>query len=211
MFQPAKSRRRRSTKNGWSNKSKEPIIVDSEELTQHVENEVFTEEENVPKEGEDKKLTCKYVLWAHDIHNKNWDMDSYKKVCQIDNVSTFWRTFNNLEKLGIRFMHLFLMKDGILPIWEDPKNRDGGVCSLRLEIDKAKDVFEDLNVRMLCEILNDNPTDINGISMSPKNSWVIIKVWNADSKNDLSVTLSKEILNKYADLSIKYRSNEPEY
>lgn len=207
MFQPAKSKRRRESKSKWGKNIN--IVDEQEEISASTDEEIV--QLNEEESGENKKFSCKYVLWAHDIHNKNWDIDSYKKVAEIDNVSTFWRIFNNLDKLGIRFMHLFLMKDGITPIWEDPNNRDGGVCSLRLELEKAHDIFEDLNIRMICQILNDEPNDINGVSMSPKNSWVIIKIWNKDSRNDLSLTMSKDVLERYADLSIKYRANEPEY
>ena len=64
---------------------------------------------------------------------------------------------------------------------------------------------------MICNILTNNDDDINGISISPTNNWYIIQIWNKDNKNDLSKTLSEEVLTKYINLSIKYKANEPEY
>jgi hypothetical protein len=161
--------------------------------------------------GEQYKLPYKYVLWSHDLYDKNWDIKSYKKLCTVETVSEFWRLFNNFNKLGFKYVHFFLMKEGIDPIWEHPKNRDGGVCSFRIELDNALNVWNDLGVAMACNVLNDLPSDINGVSISPKNNWAIIKIWNQDSSNDTSVTMSKHILDKYNELSIKYKANEPEY
>lgn len=161
--------------------------------------------------GDTLSLNNNYIIWSHDISNKEWDLESYSKLCNIDNVSTFWRVFNNLNKLGYRYKHFYFMKDDTEPLWEHENNRDGGVCSFRVDINSSLDVFEYLSVAMLTNNLNDNSDDINGISISPKNSWAIIKIWNKDSKNDLTKTLKKDILNKYSNISVKYRANDPEY
>jgi len=44
-----------------------------------------------------------------------------------------------------------------------------------------------------------------------KNNYAIIKIWNKDKTNDLSQTMNPEILKSYEELSIKYKSNDPEY
>jgi hypothetical protein len=129
----------------------------------------------------------------------------------MDNVADFWKVFNNFKVLGMKFMHFFLMKDGVEPLWEHPQNRNGGVCSFKIELDGADDVWQNLCCKMVCDILNNQPDDINGISISPKNSWAIIKIWNKDSKNDLSTTLASDVIQKYESLSIKYREHTPEY
>lgn len=162
-------------------------------------------------DGSNIKLKSKYILWSHDISERNWSIESYKKLCTIETVSEFWRLFNNFTKLGMKFMHFFLMKDGINPTWEDPNNRNGGVCSFKVETSNAPDIWEDLNIRMVLEQLSKNEGDINGLSISPKNTWTIVKVWNRNSNNDLSQTLKDDILEKYSKYSIKYRTNSPEF
>ncbi len=167
--------------------------------------------------GQDVKFSNSYTLWMHDINNKEWGIESYKKLCKIDNVSDFWKLFNNFDKLWgsdekfSRYAHYFFMKEGIEPIWEHETNRNGGMCSFKLEINDSLPVWTDLIMRFVCDNLNKEPTDINGISISPKNSWAIIKIWNRENKNDLSKTLDHDILKKYGNLSIKYKSNSPEY
>lgn len=161
--------------------------------------------------GNNLQLPYKLVVWCHDIHSKDWSINGYAKLCTINTVSEFWRLFNNLDKLGYKMNNFFMMKDGTDPTWEHINNRDGGVCSFRTDIDHALQIYEDMCTRMICGQLTDNMDDINGISLSPKNNWAILKIWNKDKNNDLSKSLSEYILNTYKDLSIKYKSNEPEY
>ena len=161
--------------------------------------------------GETTKLANRYTLWSHDIQSKDWTLAGYRKMITIDNASHFWRVINNLDKLGYRSTNLFLMKEGIDPIWEHPSNRDGGTCSFKIDMDRALAVYEDLCVRMVCNSLTPNSDDINGIAFGPKSNYVIIKIWNGDKKNDLSVTLNQEVLNRYKNASIKYKDNTPEY
>jgi hypothetical protein len=197
--------------NTWADKLKSPpkkqLPVNKEFKNT---NEVIKKENNKDN-GFDIKLGSKYILWSHDISERNWSIDSYKKICTIETVSEFWRLFNNFIKLGMKFMHFFLMKDGINPTWEDPCNRNGGVCSFKVETTNAPIMWEDLNIKMVLEILSKNKGDINGLSISPKNTWTIVKIWNKNSINDLSKSLNDDILEKYRKYSIKYRPNAPEY
>ena len=174
----------------------------SEEMEDLVEDE---------QEDTSPKLSNIYNLWIHDIYDRDWSINGYKNIYQIETVGQFWKIFNNFQKLGLKFTHFFLMKKNIEPTWEHEQNRDGGVCSLKIELDNAISVYEDLCIRMMCGTLNNEPSDINGISISPKNTWAIIKIWNKDNKNDLSLTIADDLLAKYEKLSIKYKSNEPEY
>ena len=190
------------------------IIVDDDKNTSEKQNNNTDLEENIDN-GEQLQFS-NYVMWCHDVFNKNWNIDAYEKLCEISDVSKFWRLFNNIEKLGFRVNNFFFMKEGVDPIWEHPQNRNGGICSFKTDIDQALDLFEKLCIRMICNQLNDSfsddfNNDINGISFSPKNNSAIIKIWNKDKKNDLSVSLSKDILDYCKDMSIKYKENNPEY
>lgn len=178
-----------------NNLNKDPIdIVNSNKNNGH----------NIP-------LSSTYILWCHDIHNKDWSLAGYNKLCTITTVSEFWKLFNNLNKIGYKTNNFFLMKDGTDPTWEHNNNRHGGICSFRTDMDSSLKMYEDLCARMVTDILTNNMDDINGISFSPKNNWTIIKIWNKSKTNDLSKTLSPHILNTYKDTSIKYKENEPEY
>lgn len=156
-------------------------------------------------------LNDTYTLWYHGLTDKNWDISSYKKMCTIKNVSEFWRMLNNFDKIGYRNRHLFLMKNNIKPMWEDENNKNGGVCSFKIEVHNSLEIYENLSTHMVLGLISDIPSDINGISFCPKGNTVFVKVWNKDRDNDLSLMLNKSILDKYGNLSIKYIPNKPEY
>jgi hypothetical protein len=148
-------------------------------------------------------ISQQYVLWCHDLDSNDWSIESYNKICTIDTVSMFWKIFNNFYKLDTKNDY-FLMKKDITPTWEDTANRDGGICSIRIDIINAYELWEELCTYMICDQLTDDSNDVNGISFCPKYNWAMIKI------NDLSKTFPKDILKKYKYPSIKYKINIPE-
>lgn len=178
-------------------------------MDQHQDNESPIQDENTS--GNEIYLPFKYILWCHDIFNKDWSLNGYNKLCEITTVTDFWKLFNNLEKLGFKINNFFLMRDGTDPTWEHENNRNGGICSMRIEIENSLKIYEELCSYLMCNKLVEDIADINGISISPKNNWAIIKIWNRNKNNDLSKLLNETLLDKYKDFSIKYKENEPEY
>jgi hypothetical protein len=154
-------------------------------------------------------LPNKYTLWSHDILNKNWDLNSYKKICTIDNIASFWKFINNIDKIGYKHLNFYLMKENVDPMWEHPCNKNGGICSFKASMCDSIKIFEDISVHLICGKLNENMDDINGVSLTPRSSWCLIKIWNKDKSNDITLTLNKNILNKYRDLSMMYIPNNP--
>lgn len=184
----------------WSDKIKETkptVVVD--------------EVKKVMEDGSKLKLNSEWDLWVHDIDSNDWTINDYKKIFTIKTVSDFWKLFNNITKLNHKYYHFFLMRNGILPIWEDVNNRNGGICSLKSDMNKGIDIFTVLGAHAVGETMLQDMNDLNGISFSPKNNWVILKVWNRCGKNDVSKTLMNNVLKKYHDLSVKYKENVPEY
>lgn len=155
-------------------------------------------------------LSNEYKLWCHDIVNTDWTLKSYLTLCVINNVSEFWKLFNNMGKLNVKKNNLFLMKNDISPTWEDPNNRNGGICSFRIDINESVRLYEMLCVYLMCGQLIKNDDDINGVSLSPKNNWGIVKIWNKNKDNDISKLLHRDILTKYGSVMM-YKQNQPEY
>ena len=120
--------------------------------------------------------------------------------------------------MGIKHNHLYFFREGIEPTWEDINNRNGGTCSFKTDMNYYnKDntyvipFSKFLLYKVLGESLISNYKDINGFSISPKNNWAIVKIWNKDSQNDLSNLISQEFNSKFKNLSIRYKTNTPEY
>ena len=139
--------------------------------------------------------------WNLYYNNSNvWSEKSFTKLYQITNSSLFWKLYNNIEQLNlITDKHLFIMKNKILPIWEDTNNKNGGCWSFKISENQVMKLWEDLSVYMVCEDLC--PTisnEIAGLSVCiKKNNFCVIKIWNTNSKNNSLKLINKDILEKW--------------
>jgi hypothetical protein len=71
----------------------------------------------------------------------------------------------------------------IFPMWEDENNKNGGVWSFKITKEEADDVWFKLCTYMIGENICENVEIckyINGISISPKKNFCIVKIWNSD-------------------------------
>ena len=72
-----------------------------------------------------------------------------------------------------------MMKNNILPLWEDKHNINGGCWSYKVGKKEASQGFLDLLVSTISEnVCSEHPEIITGASISPKKGFCIIKVWN---------------------------------
>jgi len=136
--------------------------------------------------GFDLKLNSLWKLWIHENDNEKWDIDSYDFNSNIDNIASLWRflnSFNNLDKFNRQF---YVMRDGIMPIWEDNNNKNGVICSFRIENinvnpkiynDVGVDIFSCFCIMVLNECFTLKNSDINGLCYSIKNKNILIKFW----------------------------------
>ena len=75
---------------------------------------------------------------------------------------------------------LFLMKDGIYPTWEDPKNKDGGCFSYKISNKIVVDAWKNLSYTLIGNKLSEDKDfkdNITGITISPKKNFCILKIW----------------------------------
>ena len=119
-------------------------------------------------------LFKKIVLWYHAPNNKDWSLSSYEKIITYDTIEKYWHFSNDLNINIISNGMFFLMKEGINPIWEDLQNIEGGCVSLKYSKEDAYNLWNLLSVYFLSNNLTDN---INGISISPKKNFNIVKIW----------------------------------
>jgi hypothetical protein len=136
------------------------------------------------------KLNNKWTLWYHSLKYKNWDNKSYVKVIELNTLLDY----KLLEDI-MRINHLqngmfFLMKNDIFPTWEDPKNRMGGCISFKYDNNILN---EWLKVLLLCitDNLSDYNKEINGLSISPKKEFNILKVWIKNDSNDYKILVKQ--------------------
>ena len=112
----------------------------------------------------------------------------------------------------IKYCMLFIMRKGITPMWEDPKNRNGGCFSFKVINKQVPAVWKQLFYALGGETLSydkEMNSKINGITISPKKNFCIIKIWleNCDQQDpNLIIPISN--LSKQGCL---FKKHEPEF
>jgi len=138
-------------------------------------------------------LKSKWNLWAHLPQDPDWTVKSYKKIYQFKNVEEAIGITESLPDGLVKNCMLFIMKDGISPMWEDPKNRNGGCFSYKVSNKNVFEVWRDLTYVLIGETVSSNIPFVNsvtGITISPKKNFCIVKIWmtNCDHQNPQVVT-----------------------
>ena len=108
---------------------------------------------------------------------------------------------------------LFLMKDGVKPIWEDPKNRDGGCFSYKISNKLVYDVWKELSYVLVGETISSQPsfvTNVTGITISPKKNFCIIKIWMSNCSNQNPGIVTSDVKNIMSQGCI-FKKHTPEY
>jgi len=138
-------------------------------------------------------LNDTWILWFHDPLDNNWKLNSYKKVCSINTINEFWSSYNFLNNKIVENSMLFLMRNNIDPLWEHKDNIKGGSWSIKLQKGNLYDIWTTISIYLINENISNK--DINGISISPKKNFCIIKIWTKNNDNDI------KILNKMTNIS----------
>lgn len=128
-------------------------------------------------------LKNKWVLWFHKVNDNYWAIDSYSKVLEINTYYDVLFILKELENITAGMF--FLMKEDIIPIFEDKYNINGGYWSIRITKKDAYEYWEKILYYLCIDNLSINEEyekKINGMSISPKINNCIFKIWNSDYK-----------------------------
>ena len=156
------------------------------------------------------KLNDTWILWAHLPHDTNWGKTSYKKIKELVTLEEIFTLYENLPENMIKNCMLFLMRKGVLPMWEDKNNREGGCFSYKVSNKQAVISWKTLSYVLVGETLsNTKKATINGITISPKKNFCIIKVWLKDC-----VHQNPEIITSvpgFTNYGCIFKKHNPEY
>ena len=158
-------------------------------------------------------LIGKWDLYYHLPHDKNWDLNSYKKIMEdIDSVEKVIAIHETVHENIVKNCMLFIMRTGITPMWEDPLNRTGGCFSFKVINKQVYAVWESLFYALCGETLcvdKKHNSLINGITISPKKNFCIIKIWLKNcTVQDPNIIISIPNLLKQGCL---FKKHEPEF
>jgi hypothetical protein len=157
-------------------------------------------------------LSDKWTLWAHLPHNTDWSLKSYIPIATFTTVEETIAVTESLPAPLVENCMLFMMKQGISPMWEDQKNRDGGCFSYKVPNKSVVKAWTDLTYRIVGGSISSNNQFVNsvtGITISPKKNFCIIKVWmsNCNHQNPTVVSPIKGLVSQ----GCLFKKHTPEY
>lgn len=131
-------------------------------------------------------LNDKWNMYYHLPENKSWELSSYTVLMgNIDSVEAVIALNSQIHEHVVRNCMLFVMREGITPMWEDPKNRNGGCFSYKVSNKHVPEVWKNLFYGLCGESLcikSEHSAYVNGITISPKKNFCIIKIWLSTTK-----------------------------
>jgi hypothetical protein len=129
-------------------------------------------------------LNDSWCLYFHDPKGEDWSRGSYVRIGRVSTIEDYWALENNLrDRLHIGMF--FLMRESVFPLWEDKENIKGGYLSIRIERPHVLSSWETICGRILGETFLKPEyaglfSRINGVSISPKKAFCIMKIWLRD-------------------------------
>jgi len=130
-------------------------------------------------------LNSKWSLYSHLPHDTDWTIKSYQKITDFDSVEKAVSVTKLIPEKTVQNCMLFIMRNDIKPMWEDNENRQGGCFSFKVTNAIVSSVWERLTYTLVGETLfnGEKNTNVNGITISPKKNFCIIKVWTKNCSN----------------------------
>lgn len=129
-------------------------------------------------------LNDSWCLYFHDPYDMEWDNTSYKLISTISTIEEYVKYFIAFKPLFSKGM-FFLMRTDIMPRWEDEANTNGGCFSFKIMNNDIDNKWFAICSNILGENIgiDDNVcNNINGVSISPKKFFFIIRIWIKDKK-----------------------------
>lgn len=128
-------------------------------------------------------LQNKWNFYIHLHDNKDWSFKSYINMVTIKNIEEAILLNDEIHYDLIKKTMMFIMKENIKPMWEDPHNRDGGCFSFKVLNKDIAQVWKKISYCVLGQCFTkeyEHNDFINGITVSPKKKFCILKVWMRD-------------------------------
>ena len=125
-----------------------------------------------------------WSIYFHDPYDANWDDKSYKFISTISSVDEFVAIFHTFKDLFYKGM-FFIMREHIMPRWEDEHNKNGGCFSFKVSKFALQEKLFETCSQILGETMgktSEYSKQVNGISISPKKNYYIVRIWISNNK-----------------------------
>lgn len=159
------------------------------------------------------KLHGTWTLYAHLPHDTDWSAVSYKQIMVFDTVEEAVLLTESLPHKMIKNCMLFMMRGNIKPMWEDPDNRKGGCFSYKVSNKIVPETWRALTYSTVGETLGSSlivQNAVNGITISPKKNFCVIKVWMANCDNH-NPKIIQEVCPAISSYGCLFKTHNPEF
>lgn len=173
------------------------------------ENSMDNTEQNV---NDLNPLSDKWTLYAHLPHDTDWSISSYKSILEMNHLEEAIALFESIPEKMTQNCMLFLMKNDIKPTWEDPENCKGGSFSFKVATKDVHTTWKEICYTMIGKTITHNDEflkNINGITISPKRNFCIVKFWTKDaSMTEMAKLIDIRGINTQ---QVQFKKHNPEY
>lgn len=126
-----------------------------------------------------------WTIYFHSPEETKWTLNTFVNLGSMKTWSQFWSIIEVLKSESFSDGMFFLMRDPAPPLWESHHHIRGGCYSFRCPKKEAPEVYLTYIIAsMMNGVTHDMNNKINGISISPKRGFNIIKLWNSDAQFD---------------------------
>lgn len=127
-----------------------------------------------------------WMYYFHDPAETNdWSDASYHQLGEVSDIEDFWRVQTVLRPYLQNGM-FFIFRTSVFPKWDHALNIEGGCVSFKVIRTDIVQFLEGILMDVLggdgLSSEGDGATHINGISISPKNGFVVVKIWMRDER-----------------------------
>jgi hypothetical protein len=127
--------------------------------------------------------TGSWTLYFHSPEETKWTLNTFSSLGSMKTWRDFWNIIETLKAESLSDGMFFMMRDPSPPLWESHYHIRGGCYSFRCQKKDAAEVYLNHIIASMLGSLSNNPTNqINGISISPKRGFNIVKIWNTDAQ-----------------------------
>lgn len=124
--------------------------------------------------------TGAWTLYFHSPAEKRWSIDTFHKLGTVSTWSEYWSLVNALEDPKWGRGMFFWMQGTVPPLWENYQNIKGGSYSLCIGETDSIDIFHRYTIGCMMKIVTGLEDIVQGITISPKKGFHVIKIWNKD-------------------------------
>jgi hypothetical protein len=127
--------------------------------------------------------TGPWTLYFHSPDENKWTLNTFISLGSMKTWRDFWTI---MDGIGLDYLSngmFFMMRDPSPPLWESHHHIRGGCYSFRCQKADAADIYLNYCIAsMLGGLSTESANSMNGISISPKRGFNIVKVWNTNAQ-----------------------------